>query len=310
MNYLTRTFHPASPQAGAISGLFVFTLIVCAVIFAVVVGLIFYSLMRFRWREGESEPRQLAGNRTVEIVWTVIPFLIVVVLFFMTARTMGLSDPPPPASPDLVMVGHQWWWEVKYPRSGVTTANEIHIPVGKLISVELQSADVLHEFWVPELARKMTTVPGHPNHIWLQADKPGAYLGVCSEFCGTQHAWMRFLVIAEDASQFERWEHNQTAPSVPSDGGGAAKGLALFQQMTCASCHAIRGTGSEASVAPDLTHLASRRQIGAGVAENTPENLRRWLANPQAMKPGVLMPNFKLNDEQLTDLVGYFETLR
>ncbi|WP_348543552.1 cytochrome c oxidase subunit II [Chthoniobacter sp.] len=310
MNYLSPTFHPASPEAGAISHLFVVTLVVCAIIFALVVGLIFYSLMRFRWQEGKSEPKQLAGNKTIEIVWTVIPLFIVAMLFAMTARTMGLSDPPPAPNPDLVMVGHQWWWEAKYPQSGVKTANEIHIPVGKAISVELQSADVLHEFWVPELARKMTTVPGHPNHIWLQADKAGTYLGVCSEFCGTQHAWMRFLVVAEDASSFDRWQRHQSAPSLPVVDGAAARGLAIFKQMTCASCHAIGGTGMEARIGPDLTHFASRKQIGAGAVENTPENLRRWLTNPQDVKPGVQMPNFKFRADQLSDLVAYFGTLK
>jgi len=310
MNDLAATFNPASPQAEAISHLFTVTLVVCGIIFAIVVGLISYGLMRFRWREGERDPSQVAGNRKVEIVWTVIPFLIVVLLFVMTARTMSFSDPPPAPQSDLIVIGHQWWWEVRYPESGVVTANEIHIPVGKAICVELQSADVLHEFWVPELARKMTTVPGHPNHIWLQADKPGTFLGVCSEFCGTQHAWMRFVVIAEDAVKFEAWQQAQLAPAPVPPGGAAAKGLALFQQMTCASCHAIGGTGSTARVAPDLTHFASRSQFGAGVAENTAGNLRRWLTNPQAVKPGALMPNFKLNDEQLSDLVGYFETLK
>jgi cytochrome c oxidase subunit 2 len=310
MNYIPSTFNPASPQAAGISHLFIVTLVVCAVIFAVVVGLISYGLMRFRGREGERDPEQVAGNRKVEITWTVIPFLIVVLLFVMTVRTMSFSDPSPPPKPDLIVVGHQWWWEIKYPESGVITANEIHIPVGKPISVELQAADVLHEFWVAELSRKMTTVPGHPNHIWIQADKPGIYHGVCSEFCGTQHAWMRFLVIAEEPAQFAAWQQAQLTPATPPSDGAAAKGLALFQQKTCASCHAIEGTTSVARVGPDLTHFASRSQFGAGVAENTAENLHRWLTNPQTVKPGVLMPNFNLTERQLADLVAYFETLK
>ncbi len=208
------------------------------------------------------------------------------------------------------MVGHQWWWEARYPESGVITANEIHIPVGKPMSVELQSADVLHEFWVPELARKMTTVPGHPNHIWLQADKPGTYLGVCSEFCGTQHAWMRFLVVAEEGSKFEAWQRDQLRPSTVPVGDAAARGLSLFKQMTCAACHAIQGTDVVARVGPDLTHFASRQQLGGGVEENSEANLHRWLANPQEVKPGVMMPNFKFSDQQITDLVAYLETLK
>jgi cytochrome c oxidase subunit 2 len=236
--------------------------------------------------------------------------LIVIMLFAMTARTMSFSDPGPVPKPDLVVVGHQWWWEVKYPDSGVITANEIHIPVGKALSVELQSADVLHEFWVAELSRKMTTVPGHPNHIWLQADKPGTYLGVCSEFCGTQHAWMRFTVVAEEASKFTAWQQAQLQPAFAPTSDAAAKGLALFQQKTCASCHAIEGTGLAARVGPDLTHFASRRQLGAGVAENSTDALRHWLANPQDLKPGVKMPNFKFTDDELSALTAYLGALQ
>jgi len=312
MNHFTSSFNPASPEATAISQLFAVTLVVCALIFAVVIGIIAFGLMRFRWREGgdQSEPSQVAGNRKVEIVWTVIPFLIVIMLFALTARTMSSSDPSPAPKPDLIVVGHQWWWEARYPHSGVIAANEIHIPVGRPLCLELQSADVLHEFWVVQLARKMTTVPGRPNYIWLQADQPGTYLGVCSEYCGTQHAWMRFLVVAEEASAFEQWQQVQLkAAGAPAE-GSAAQGLALIKQMTCSNCHAIHGTGIDAHVGPDLTHFAGRRELGAGVAANTDANLRRWLANPHAVKPGVYMPSFKFTDEQLSNLVAYLETLK
>jgi len=163
-----RVLDPDSPQARAIFGLGVVSSIIFAIIFAIVTGIILYALMRFRWREGEPDPDQLAGNRTVEILWTAIPCVIVGVLFTLTARTMNVADPEPAPTPDLIVTGHQWWWEVRYPASGVVTANEIHIPVGKALSVRLDSVDVLHEFWVPELSRKLTTVPGHPNHLWLQ----------------------------------------------------------------------------------------------------------------------------------------------
>jgi len=303
------SFAPQAPETHAIVGLWGISLVIFVLIFAVVIGIIFYSLMRFRWREGEPDPDQIAGNKTVEIVWTVVPFLIVVVLFVLTTRTMSFSDPAPAPEPDLIVTGHQWWWEARYPKSGVVTANEIHIPVGKGLSVRLDAADVLHEFWVAELARKMTTVPGHPNHIWIEADKPGTYLGVCSEFCGTEHAWMRFLVIAEEPQKFAAWQEAQLTPAAPP-AGEAAKGLALFEQTSCVNCHAINGTTARAEVAPDLTHFASRRQFGGGVVENTPENLRRWFQDPQQVKPGVLMPNFKFTDDQVAQLVSYFETLK
>ena len=222
---------------------------------------------------------------------------------------MNASDPPAPATPDIVITGHQWWWEARYPKSGVITANEIHIPAGTPLSIRLESADVLHEFWVPQLTRKMATVPDHPNHIWIQSDRPGTYLGVCSEFCGTQHAWMHFLVVAETPEQFAAWEKAQLAPAKIPASGSAAQGLALFQEHSCMNCHAIKGTAAAARVGPDLTHFASRKILGAGVVENTPANLRRWLTDPQQIKPGVKMPDYKFNQTQVTQLTDYFETL-
>ena len=308
--FVLRVLRPNSPQARAIFDLGVVSSIILAVIFVIVAGIIVYALMRFRWREGETDPHQLAGNKRIEIAWTAIPCVIVLALFMLTARTMSMSDPPPPPAPDLVVVGHQWWWEARYTKSGLVAANEIHIPVGKALSVRLDSTDVLHEFWVPELARKITAVPGHPNHIWLEADKPGTYLGICSEFCGTEHAWMHFLIVAESQTEFNAWEKAQLQPASRPVGEEAVKGLALFQQMSCVSCHAINGTIAGARVGPDLTHFASRHLLGAGVAGNTPENLRHWLADPQRVKLGVMMPDFKFTDEQLTQLVAYFETLK
>jgi len=305
-----RVLAPGSPQAQAIYHLGLETSVILAGIFALVAGAVVAALMRCRWREGEPDPRQYAGNRTIEIVWTAIPGVIVAVLFALTARTMSEADPAPAPEPDLVVTGHQWWWEVRYPKSGAVAANEIHLPIGRALSVQVDSADVLHEFWVPELARKITTVPGRPNHIWIEADRAGTYSGFCSEFCGTEHAWMHFLVIAEPPEQFAAWQRAQLRPAVPPAGTEAAAGLALFQRTSCVSCHAIAGTAAHARVGPDLTHFASRRQLGAGVADNTPGNLRRWLADPQQVKLGAKMPNFNFTDRQLTQLVAYFETLK
>jgi cytochrome c oxidase subunit 2 len=303
-------FSPVSPEAQAITNLFVITLWVCAAIFTVVAGLVGYSLVRYRWREGDRDPKQIAGNKRVEIVWTVIPFVIVLALFGLTVRAMERSDPPAPAGePDLVVVGHQWWWEIRGPKLGYVAANEIHIPVGRDISVRLDTADVLHEFWVPQLGRKMTTVPGAGNHIWLRADRPGVYEGNCAEFCGTEHAWMRFEVIAEPEEEFEAWVRDQRRPAAEVT-GAAARGREVFETMTCVNCHAIGGRGGNPNAGPDLTHLASRRYLCARLLPNTPENLRRWLTDPQAVKRGALMPNFKLTRGQIDDLVAYFETLK
>ena len=309
--HTSNALDPQSPQARAIYDLGIVSTIVFVLIFVAVTGAIVYAIFRFRGREGEPDPDQFAGSERVEIIWTAIPFLIVVFLFVLTLRGMNRADPPPAPSPDLIVTGHQFWWEAQYPGSGAVTANEIHIPVGRPLSVRLDSKDVLHEFWVPELARKMTTVPGQPNHIWLQADKPGTYIGTCSEFCGTQHAWMRILVVADEPSKFEEWQRAQLQPGLAATSEAAAKGLALFQTSTCINCHAIRGVpGANASVAPDLTHVASRRQLGAGILENTPANMRLWVKNPQHIKPGALMPDFNFTDQELDQLGEYLSTLR
>ena len=309
--HTSNALDPQSPQARAIYDLGIVSTLAFILIFVCVTGAIVYAIFRFRGREGEPDPDQFAGSESVEIIWTAIPFLIVVFLFVLTLRGMNRADPPPAPSPDLVVTGHQFWWEAQYPASGAITANEIHIPIGKPLSVRLDSKDVLHEFWVPELARKMTTVPGQPNHIWLQADKPGVYIGTCSEFCGIQHAWMRILVVAEEPSKFEEWQRAQLQPGLATTSEAAAKGLALFQTSTCINCHAIRGVpGADARVAPDLTHVASRRQLGAGILENTPANMRLWLKNPQHIKPGALMPDFNFTDQELDQLGEYLSTLR
>jgi cytochrome c oxidase subunit 2 len=309
--HTSNALDPQSPQARAIYDLGIVSTIIFVLIFVIVTGAIVYAIFRFRGREGEPDPKQFAGSERVEMIWTAIPFLIVVFLFVLTLRAMNRADPPPAPSPDLVVTGHQFWWQAQYPASGAVTANEIHIPVGKALSVRLDSQDVLHEFWVPELARKMSTVPGQPNHIWLQADKPGVYIGQCSEFCGTQHAWMRILVVAEEPSKFEEWQRAQLQPGQAPTSDVAGKGLALFQTSTCINCHAIRGvTGADAHVAPDLTHVASRRQLAAGLLENTPANMRLWLKNPQHIKPGALMPDFNFTDQQLDQLAEYLTTLR
>jgi cytochrome c oxidase subunit 2 len=302
---------PQSALARAIYDLGIVSGIILALISIIVTGGVVYAILHFRARAGEPDPKQIAGNRKVELTWTVIPFLIVLLLFVLTIQAMNRADPPPAPSADLVVTGHQFWWQADYPASGVTTANEIHIPAGKALSVRLESKDVLHEFWVPKLTRKMTNVPGQPNHIWLQADKPGTYIGQCSEFCGTQHAWMRIVVVADEPAQFEQWQQTQLRPAQAPTNSATTKGLELFRTSTCINCHAINGvTGANSRVAPDLTHVASRRQLGAGILENTPANMHSWLKSPQHIKPGALMPDFSFSDEQLDQLSEYLSTLR
>ncbi len=304
-------FVPHSPGAQATLDLGIIATLVFAIIFFLVAGAITYSLFRYRWREGEADPRQIAGNKTVEIIWTAIPLVIVLLLFVLTARTMSEVDQPPPAKPDLVVTGHQFWWEARYTASGAIVANEIHIPVGKPFSVQLESADVVHEFWVEGVSRKIEAIPGSSRYLWLEANKPGSYTGVCSEFCGVQHAWMRFVVVADEPAQFAAWEQAQVQPAAAPVDATAAKGLAIFQGMSCVNCHAINGlVGANGRVGPDLTHLAGRSILGSGVSANSSANLRRWMANPQEVKPGVLMPDYHFTDEQLSQLTAYFETLK
>jgi cytochrome c oxidase subunit 2 len=303
-------FHPMSPQAGAITGLFALVLFICGVILLIVVSSVGYCVLRCRGKDGAPEPKQVFGYRKLEMIWTTIPFAIVVFIFAMTARVMSSSDPPKNGNPDLIVIAHQWWWDVRYPAEGVHAANEIHIPTGKALLLRLESADVLHDFWVPQLSRKIHAVPGHPNEIWLEADQPGTYMGECAEYCGTQHAWMRFLVIAESPMAFDSWTRQQLQP-LPANGEGApGRAGKIFQQYTCLNCHAVSGISTNGTAAPDLTHLASRQTLGAGVLENTPDNLARWLKNPQAIKPGCLMPNFKLTDQQAQDLTDFFESAK
>jgi cytochrome c oxidase subunit 2 len=211
---------------------------------------------------------------------------------------------------EIEVKGHQWWWEVRYPGEGIVDANEIHLPVGKRIRVKLMSEDVIHSFWVPQLSRKMDAIPGHDNYFWIGASEAGVYQGRCTEFCGMVHAWMNFKVYTHDEEDFQAWVAEKVVtPAAPSEALAVA-GRQLFETATCINCHAIAGTGGTAVIAPDLTHFASRKEIGGGVLENSRENLETWLRDPQALKPGCKMPNFKLDEDQLAQMVAYLETLK
>ena len=305
-------FAPASPEARSITHLSIVVAVVMLAILALITFLVLYAVVRFRRRPGAPEPRQVFGSSRLEMAWTIGPLLVVTMLFVLTVRAMHRSDPTPAPGekPNLVIIAHQWWWEARYPQSGVVAANEIHIPVDKAWLVKLETADVIHDWWVPDLGRKMDAIPGHPNHFWIQADKPGTYLGTCAEYCGAEHAWMRIRVIAQPESEFRAWEQHQLAVPAQPTSGDAEQGSKLFQNLTCADCHTIAGTPAKADIGPDLTHVASRETLAAGRLENTPENLAKWISNPQAYKPGAHMPNFHLSPAQDHDLVAYLETLK
>lgn len=297
---------PAPPQARALSDLFVVTLVVCAVICFIVTGLIAWCVVRFRKGEDAVEPRQVAGNTKLEISWTLASVLVLIFLFVLTVRAMRISDPPMDREPDITVIGHQWWWEMHY-ANGTVTANDIHIPAQSDVLVRVDSADVIHSFWVPQLGRKMDAIPGHPNHLWIRANQAGEYVGSCSEFCGTQHA--RILVVAQSPEGFRDWNAQQMLPAKTPVTPSALRGEQAFRQKTCIQCHSIRGVNANVEVGPDLTHFTSRQTIGTGVMQNKDAGLRRWLTDPQSIKPGCHMLNFHLTDVDVEDLAAFL-TLR
>jgi len=301
-------FDPASPEAAHLLWLWDACMWVCAFILAVVTISILYILVRYRRRD-DSEPDQTTGNKRLEIVWTAVPLALVALLFVLSVVTARAVDHKVQRAADIVVNGHQWWWEVRYP-GNVVTANEIHIPVGREVLIEVDAADVIHDFWAPRLSRKVDAVPGHPNFIWIRADRPGVFAGACAEYCGAQHAWMRFRVVAQDEASYQEWLAHQSAAAVAPSNGDAALGAKRFGELTCANCHAIRGINTQEQYAPDLTHVASRQMLAAERIENAPQNLRDWLREPNVLKPGCYMPNLKLSDQDLTQLTAFLETLK
>jgi cytochrome c oxidase subunit 2 len=303
-------FSAHSPEADALRTLILFVVTLVSVIALLVMSLVAYAVIRYRDRGTAVEPAQTGGNRKVEIAYTLIPLAIMFGLFALTVWTMHRAEPKETtAPPDLVIVAHQWWWELRYPGTDVVSANEIHLPVGRKMVVELRSADVIHEVWVPQLAPKMDAVPGKPNRLIMEADRPGVYLGDCAEYCGVGHAWMRLRVVAQTPQDFAAWEHGQSAAPMAMT-GSARSGESIFQKDTCVECHSIQGIETSGNVGPNLTHFATRATLGAGVADNTPEELALWLDNPQALKPGCYMPRMRLQPAELKDLASYLEALR
>jgi cytochrome c oxidase subunit 2 len=309
-------FAPASTPAHEIYGLSLFVLLITGTIFVSVAGLLTYVLIRYRSRPSDEqhEPAQVYGSVQVELAWTVIPILIVVVLFLTTARIIfAVQDAPKPKTAlDVTVIGHQFWWEFRYPKLGVVTANELHIPVSTSEQPEptylrLLSADVDHSFWVPQLAGKTDLIPNHPNDLWMDPREPGLYLGQCAQFCGVEHAKMLLRVYVDTPEQFAAWVNDQRKPGVQDE--NVAAGRQIFETEACQNCHAINGTAAKGTFGPDLTHLMTRATIASGAATNTPDNLRAWIKDPATFKPGALMPAMQLSDQQIDQLVAYLSTL-
>jgi cytochrome c oxidase subunit 2 len=327
-------FAPVSPPAKSISHLFLLVVAITGFIFVVVEGVLIYSLIRFRRKPGDdkNEPPQVYGSMPIEIAWTAGPALIVFLLILVLLRTVleirvDQSRPPPGSQPLYVtVVGHQWWWEYRYEtydgkELGFVTANELHMPASddetpRPVYLTLLSADVVHSYWIPRLAGKIDLIPGRTNHLWFQTNKTGLYLGQCADFCGTQHAHMLLRAVVETPEEFAKWAANEKKTAV--DSPAVRDDSKVFFSQSCVSCHTIRLSKADSKIlpsradgkfGPDLTHLMSRQTLAAGMIPNNKENLRQWVADPQKIKPGCLMPSFGLSDQKVDAIVNYLRTL-
>jgi cytochrome c oxidase subunit 2 len=303
------------PAARAVIELFWPISIAATLVFFVVQGLIIYSVLKYRSRPGGPEAQQFHGNLTIELGSTIITALVFIVVVAMTVNTQRVLSAPlenPKDALTIKVIGHQWWWEFQYVDDGIVTASDMVIPIGKPVIVEITSVDVIHSFWVPMLAGKMDAIPGRTNKMYLEAEREGIYSAQCAEFCGIEHALMRFDVVALSPGGYDKWRavHKATAmepiatstdPSIVLQ----AKGAQLFQAGACKTCHAIDGTAAKGNVGPNLTYFAGRTSVAGKTLPNTVENVKTWLRNPQAVKPGNLMPNLNLKEDEIDALTAY-----
>ena len=316
----TNIFDPAATPAHSIFSLSMLVLSVTLAIFLVVAGLLTFALLRFRSRSGDAaqEPAQIYGSNQIELSWTVIPVLIVAMLFLSTTRVILETEAvaKPSGALDVSVIGHQFWWEYRYPKLGVVTANELHIPVSDPKNptptyLTMTSADVSHSFWIPRLAGKTDLIPNRVNTMWMDPTQPGLYLGQCAQYCGTQHAKMLLRVYVQSPEDFAAWVEQQKKPAdmVASANPLVKEGRTAFLHNACINCHTVSGTQATGRFGPDLTHLAGRDTIASGPVLNDSENLRKWIANPDDLKPGSLMPSMHLSDHDLDAITAYLETL-
>lgn len=305
---------PSGPYAREADRLWDIVFPIAAAIFFIVEGLLLYALFRFRRRPGR-EARQFHGNTRLEILLTALPALILAGIAVPTVRTIFDQAEEPPAALQVEVEGRQFWWRFEYPELGVVTANELHIPVGEPVRLTIRGFDVIHSFWVPRLAGTMDVVPGRVNHLTIEADEPGEYWGQCKELCGLGHGDMRLRVIAQDRADFEAWVAEQQLDAEMPTEAAAQRGLELFvETIRCTACHAVAGLpdtpeDDRGLLGPNLTHFSSRRTFAGALLENNDANLRAWLDDPAAIKPGSLMPDYNLTPEQIDDLIAYLRTL-
>ena len=321
-------FRPAGAQANRILSLWWLFIYTCTAVYVVTMAFILIGVVLKRRRGTEGAPDapeppttkpDPAREHKYGVVVAAALGLTLIILFvfmfgdFFTGRALASLSGDTNAL-KIRLTGHQWWWEARYedptPSNTFTTANEIHIPVGRTIHFELQSADVIHSFWVPRLHGKKDMIPGHPTNIFLKADKPGVYYGQCAEFCGHQHAQMRLLVVAHPHEEFEAWRAAQIRPAGEPAYENLKRGRDVFVTGTCQMCHTIRGTTAGGRVGPDLTHVGSRKLLAGNSIPNKPGHLAGWIMDPQKIKPGVRMPQNALDPRDLRALIEYLESLK
>jgi cytochrome c oxidase subunit 2 len=277
--------------------------------FVVVMGA--WGIVRGRRRSADDVARVVPwGDRFVLVAGLGVTSAILVAFFFVSVRSMAtLAAGTPREGLEIVVTGHDWWWEVRYP-NGAVTANEIHVPAGERVRLKLLAADVMHSFWVPQLGPKTDLIPGRENAMWLEADEPGRYRGQCAEFCGLQHAHMAVFVVADPPEVFRDWVRAMAGPAAAPADAKAARGKTVFESSTCAGCHTIRGTTADGTLGPDLTHLATRSTIASGTIRLTETNLLHWILDPQDVKLGATMPPTALTDDEVRSLTAYLLGLR
>jgi len=343
-NHPQSTLAPKGDYAEMVDGLFMTTVYLATIVFVVVEAALLIAIFKFRGKPTDPEPKQTHGSTLVEIIWTVVPAVVLAVVAVPTVKTIFATAKVPTTSADgqaplkVEVIGHQWWWEFRYPELGITTANEMHVPVGRTIDLRMKAIDVLHSFWIPQLAGKRDVFPNRETRLWFTAKTPGEYPGACAEFCGLQHGRMDFYVMAQTPEEFATWQSTRMADSTfaptglprpapkPDTTAGAlpasvpmvailepqvAEGMALFQTKGCIGCHSSNAmTPMKGMLGPNLSGIGSRKMIAAGWLPNSDENLKRWLHDPQAVKKGVGMIIPKLTDTEVDALVAYLRTKR
>jgi cytochrome c oxidase subunit 2 len=315
IHYKQSAVNPKGSVARQLNNLFWPVFWIAVGVFFLVAGLVLIAVIRFRARSDDEAPRQVHGNTRLEVMWTIIPALLLAGIAIPTVKMVFDINRIPKNLMQVDVIGHRWWWEFDYrdfahPQTVVfKTANELHLPAGQKVELNLSSVDVIHNFWVPNLAGKVYAIPGRFNHMVMDADKPGTYYGQCSEYCGTSHANMRIRVIAQSPADFAGWESGQRAGPATPVSANAVTGAQLFATKGCAGCHSITGI-STGMVGPNLTHFKSRSVFAGSIFENTDNNLRAWLANPPAEKPGSVMPNLNLSASEIQSLIAYLDTLK